>query len=72
MWCTAEKKLAWKRGMHVKLEGLTAKPELNGAMGVLLDETDPESGRVPVELIAPPQFRGRTMKVKALNLRVLT
>ena len=60
---------AWKRGMRVQLEGLAARPELNGSLGVLLGPMDSESGRVPVKLVEPEAQAGKTMKVKAANLR---
>ncbi|KOO30688.1 hypothetical protein Ctob_008064 [Chrysochromulina tobinii] len=49
-------------------EGLVARPELNGAIGVLLGEVEVDSGRAPVKLMAPPEHAGKTLKTKRDNL----
>lgn len=58
----------WARGMRVRLQGLVARPELNGAIGVLIGEVEVESGRAPVKLMAPPEHAGKTLKTKRDNL----
>ncbi len=58
----------WARGTRVRLHGLAARPELNGAIGLLLGELEAESGRAPVKLMAPPEHAGKTLKAKPANL----
>ena len=58
----------WARGMRVRLQGLVARPELNGAIGVLLGEVEVDSGRAPVKLMAPPEHAGKTLKTKRDNM----
>jgi hypothetical protein len=58
----------WARGTRVRLQGLVARPELNGAIGVLLGEVEVDSGRAPVKLMAPPEHAGKTLKTKRDNL----
>ena len=57
-----------KRGMRAKLRGLQARPELNGASAVVLGPAAEDSGRVPIQLLAPPEHAGTTIKVKPANL----
>lgn len=56
-----------KHGARVKLSGLD-NAHFNGAAGVCLGGLDAESGRVPVQLLAPPQHKGRRLKVKLHHL----
>lgn len=64
--------LVWKRGMHARLSGLAARPELNGAVGMLLGGVEADSGRAPVKLIAPKELEGQAIKVKPGNLVIIT
>lgn len=52
------------RGSVVRLDGLQAKPELNGLLACILGPVDLESGRWPVEL----QSGGRRLSVRRQNL----
>ena len=40
-------------GVKALIHGLGGRPELNGAIGVLIGEVEVESGRAPVKLMAP-------------------
>jgi hypothetical protein len=59
----------WKKGMRVRLEGLEARADLNGSIGVLLGGVA-ESGRAPVKLVASELYGGMELRVKPANLRV--
>ena len=61
---------ALKAGDRVLLNGLVARPELNGAKGALLGGFDPETGRAPIRLYAPPEHDGKQLKVKKANAMV--
>jgi hypothetical protein len=60
--------IVWRTGMQVKLTGLSARPELNGSVGEVLGSVDPESGRVPVRLVAPGEYAGERLRAKPINL----
>ena len=53
---------------QVRLAKLEARPELNGAVGVLLSGIDAESGRAEVKLATPAEHRGKCLKVKLQNM----
>ena len=55
-------------GVKALIHGLGGRPELNGAIGVLIGEVEVESGRAPVKLMAPPEHAGKTLKTKRDNL----
>ena len=60
----------WKKGMRVRLEGLKARPELNGCIGVLTGGVA-ESGRAPVKLVASEVHAGMLLQVKPANMRLV-
>lgn len=59
---------------RVRLHGLKNQAQLNGATGVVCGSADADTGRIPVQLIAPPAaVKGFPGGVKLLpaNLEVL-
>ena len=64
--------VVWKRGMHARIQGLRANPELNGSIGVLLGECNTETSRAPVTLVEPSDQKGKRINVKAANLQLIT
>ena len=60
--------MAWKKGMRVQLQGLEARAELNGCIGVLLGGVE-ESGRAAVKLTTSEVHSGMMLRVKPANLR---
>ena len=60
----------WKKGIRVRLEGLKARPELNGCTGVLIGGVA-ESGRAPVKLVSSEVHAGMLLQVKPANMRVV-
>ena len=61
----------WKKGMRVRLEGLEARPDLNGSVGVLVGGVA-ESRRAPVKLVASEVHAGLKLNVKPANMRFVT
>ena len=59
---------ALRKGVRVRLSGLAARPELNGAVGELTGDLEAESGRCAVKLLAPAEHAGKGLKVKPANL----
>ena len=56
------------KGSRVSLTGLVMKPELNGAIGIINGDIDPESGRAPIRIISPSEHAGKGLRVKTSNL----
>ena len=48
-----------RRGMRVRIDGLTARADLNGQLGEVLGPIDPSRGRLPVRLRDGPQIWAR-------------
>ena len=53
----------------MRREGLEARADLNGSIGVLLGGVA-KRGRVPVKLVASELYGGMELRVKLANLRV--
>ena len=60
----------WKKGTRVRLEGLEARADLNGCIGVLIAGVA-KSGRAPVKIISSEVHVGTKLMVKPANLRVV-
>ena len=56
--------------MRVRFEGLEARADLNGCIGVLIGEVA-ESGRAPVKLVSSEVHAGTKLMVKPANMRVV-
>ena len=60
-----------RKGKRVRLFGLAARPELNGAIGILQGDVDEATGRAPVRIVSPQDLAtGKGIKVKVTNMIV--
>jgi hypothetical protein len=57
-------------GTRVRVEGLQAAAELNGAIGVVIGEPQPDTGRVPVRVLGRPGGPGGIL-ARPANLAAL-